>query len=81
MPAAFLMQQMEWREQLDDAKGADSLDALRENVDSSRQNLLKQCAQLLDEQHDFPAAVLTVRELLFIEKFSQDLDRGFDQFE
>jgi molecular chaperone HscB len=81
MPSAFLMQQMEWREELDDARGEDALNALRKNVESAQRELLQACAKCLDETHDYPAAVLSVRALMFIEKFAHDLDRAFDKFE
>lgn len=81
MPGAFLMQQMEWREQLDEARDVNALEALRQKVDVVRNALLAQCAGLLDVQRDYAAAVQPVRELMFIEKFAQDLDRAFDQFE
>jgi molecular chaperone HscB len=78
MPTAFLMQQMEWRETLDEARDADALDALDEQVQSSREVLLQQCAAALDEQHDFFAAVGLVRTLMFIEKFTHDLHQRID---
>ena len=81
MPAAFLMQQMDWREALDDANAVPALEALQAEVDASRAQLLQQCASLLDEQHDAVAAVGPVRALMFIEKFTQDLNQRFDQFE
>ena len=81
MPAAFLMQQMEWREALDDADTVPALEALQAEVDASRAQLLQQCASLLDQQHDAVAAVGPVRALMFIEKFTQDLNQRFDQFE
>lgn len=81
MPSAFLMQQMEWREELDDVIGEVALNALRENVDAVQRELLQACAQHLDVAHDYPAAVQSVRALMFIEKFAHDLDRAFDKFE
>jgi molecular chaperone HscB len=81
MPAPFLMQQMQWREALGDAQTVQELETLRHNVELAKRQLQGQCAQLLDVQHDFRAAVLPVREWMFIEKFGQDLDRGFDKFE
>jgi molecular chaperone HscB len=81
MPVPFLMQQMEWREALDGAHDIGALQDLRENVASVRGDLLAQCATLLDENGDCVAAVQPVRELMFIEKFGQDLDRGFDKFD
>jgi molecular chaperone HscB len=81
MPTHFLMQQMEWREALDDASSVQALETLRQNVDRSKQDLLNQCAQFLDVQRNSSAAVQPVRELMFIEKFALDLDRAFDKFE
>ncbi len=81
MPAAFLMQQMQWREELDEAQGTDDLDALRENVDAVQKDLLLVCARQLDELHDYGAAVQSVRSLMFIEKFAHDLDLAFDKLE
>ena len=71
MPAAFLMQQMEWREALDDAEMVSALQAVQAEVDASRAQLLQQCATLLDQQHDAVAAVGPVRALMFIEKFTK----------
>jgi molecular chaperone HscB len=81
MPAVFLMQQMEWREALDDAQAVPALEVLQAEVEASRAQLLQQCAALLDQQHDAVAAVGPVRALMFIEKFTQDLNQRFDQFE
>jgi molecular chaperone HscB len=80
MPSAFLMQQMEWREALDDATDATALEALAEAVQASKKALLQQCAALLDEQHDFGGAVGVVRTLMFIEKFNHDLQQRQDLF-
>lgn len=81
MPAAFLMQQMEWRELLDEAQSVSDLEALTARVDATRADLMQECAQLLDLQQDFTAAVQPVRALMFIDKFSHDLEHGFDKFE
>jgi len=80
MPAAFLMQQMEWREAMDDADAAEALESLADAVQASKKELLQQCASLLDEQRDFTGAVGAVRALMFIEKFTQDLNQRLDQF-
>lgn len=81
MPTAFLMQQMEWREALDDAHDDNMLIALRENVEVAQRTLILDCAQQLDVVHDYPAAVRSVRALMFIEKFAHDLDLAFDTLE
>ena len=79
MPPAFLMQQMEWREAMDDANTADALEALADEVQASKKQLLQQCASLLDDTQDYAAAVGTVRALMFIEKFTHDLNQRLDQ--
>ena len=81
MPAAFLMQQMEWREALDEAKSAEVLEALRDNVAVVQKELMDACARQLDTKRDFPGAVLNVRALMFIEKFARDMERAFDKFD
>ena len=79
MPSDFLMQQMEWREALDEAKTIDDMDkiALESNV-SSRQQLLK-IEQSLDVRRDFAAAAQQVRSLMFIERFAGEVDARIDQ--
>jgi molecular chaperone HscB len=81
MPPDFLIQQMQWREAMDEAGGAAALEQLLEQVRHSRIQLLQQCATLIDEQHDFAAAVSPVRALMFIEKFALDLNQRIDQLE
>jgi molecular chaperone HscB len=78
MPAAFLMQQMEWREALDDAQSPADLEALETQVSAARQQTLLHCAQLLDVAHDYPQAVQQVRALMFIERFSDDVQQRLD---
>ena len=81
MPAQFLMQQMEWRETLDDAGSEAEIDALHTEVMAARQQVLDQCAQALDVQQDLTQAVSLVRSLMFIERFSADIDKRYDQLQ
>ena len=81
MPVQFLMQQMEWRETLEAAASESALDAVADEVQASRKQVLLQCAQALDVQHDMARAVELVRALMFVVKFLQDLDRRRDQLE
>jgi molecular chaperone HscB len=78
MPASFLMQQIEWREALDEAHTASGLEALLDSVNAAKMDLLAECAQLLDVQRDFAAAVLPVRCLMFMDKFAHDLNQRLD---
>ena len=81
MPAAFLMQRMEWREAMDDATDAAALEALLDDVQQAHQAALQQCAQLIDTAHDLPAAAQQVRALMFIEKFLRDVEVRMDHLD
>lgn len=75
MPAQFLMQQMEWREALDDVRDQPSkLDDLYKEVEQTRANLLKEVEATIDGANDFELAAKQLRALLFIDKFSAELE-------
>ena len=78
MPAAFLMQQMAWREALDDAAGPAEVQALDEAVAGEERALLAALAKQLDQQQDTAAAAAQVRALMFVARFRQDIDRRLD---
>ena len=79
MPPAFLMQQMEWRESLEDASGEPALDALSDELADARKAALTRIEQLLDVQGDEAAAAQQVRALMFIERFGQDIEARYEQ--
>jgi len=81
MPGTFLMQQMEWREALDEAETAENIDeiALQSN-EYMREQLLK-IEQAIDDQRDFKLAVEQVRSLMFVERFTSELDARLDQLQ
>jgi len=81
MPAAFLMQQMEWREALDEASSEADIDALEDEVASVKRGMLQKCEQLLVSEEGAQEAVHTVRALMFVERFVQDIDRRREQLE
>ena len=81
MPTAFLMQQMEWREAMDDATNVAALEALHDDVQQAHKAALQQCAQLIDTTHDLPAAAQQVRGLMFIEKFLRDVEARIDHLD
>jgi molecular chaperone HscB len=75
MPAQFLMQQMEWREALDDVRDQPSkLDDLYKEVELTRANLLKEVEVTIDGANDYELAAKQLRALLFIDKFSTELE-------
>ncbi len=79
MPAAFLMQQMEWREHLDDTESAQGLEALADEVSAEQRRVQQELARLLDEVQDPLQAVGQVRALMFIERFTQEVNAKLDR--
>lgn len=79
MPAAFLMQQMQWREDLEEATTAAAIDALAAEVQQARSAGLERCAELLDTHSDFAGAAQQVRALMFIARFAKDIAQRQDQ--
>lgn len=79
MPAAFLMEQMEWREALDEASGEADLDKLDEQLNAARKQALQAIERSLDAKNDPKAAAQQVRALMFIERFGSDVEARYDQ--
>jgi molecular chaperone HscB len=78
MPAGFLMQQMEWRESLDDAADLPAVETLADEVATHRRQALAALATTLDERHDTTAAAQQVRALMFVERFADDVDQRLE---
>ena len=78
MPAEFLIQQMEWREVLDEASSIEKLNELLQESASMRALVLQKCEQLLDVAPDYAAAAQQVRVLMFIARFTHDVDARLD---
>lgn len=79
MPASFLMQQMAWRESLDDTQSVEGLEALADEVAAEQRRVQQELARLLDEAQDPAQAVGQVRALMFIERFTQEVNAKLDQ--
>jgi molecular chaperone HscB len=83
MPTAFLMQQMTWREALEEARESKDLSALEQvesALRSARNVQLDEIAALLD-QAEYASAGERVRQLMFIEKFADEVGRAFEALE
>jgi molecular chaperone HscB len=78
MPPAFLMQQLEWREALDEARDPGQVEALAFEVDAYRRTALESVRALLDDRRDFAAAAQQVRALMFVERFAHDVDERLE---
>jgi molecular chaperone HscB len=76
MPADFLMQQMDWREALDDVRAqadAGRLAALTDSIGAERVRLLVAIEDAIDVRSDFAAAAGMVRRLMFVDRFADEL--------
>jgi molecular chaperone HscB len=78
MPTAFLVQQMEWREALDDATELPRVESLAEDVAAHREQALANLRAALDERRDFISAAQQVRALMFVERFAIDVDERLE---
>ena len=78
MPREFLMQQMAWRESLDEALDAGAVQRLDDQVATHERLLQQRLEQQLDMQADAKAAASLVRELMFVARFRQDIDQRLE---
>ena len=79
MPAAFLMQQMQWREDLEEARSAEQLERMADEVAAARQAMLGDLQRTADIQRDYAALAAQVRALMFVERFARDVEGRLDQ--
>lgn len=84
MPADFLMQQMEWREALEDykvAKDINGLERLLKEMRHAATALTDELSSLFDEKSDLTAATAATRKLIFIDKVCEDINKAITQIE
>jgi len=84
MPPDFLMEQMELREAVSDARAAREetrLDELRSELKSRMAVQYAALGALLDERRDYTAAAERVRRLMFEEKLLQEIDEALEAIE
>lgn len=81
MPGAFLVQQMQWREALEEAVTLAQVQRLDADVAAHEREALAQLTRTLDELGDTAAAAAQVRALMFVTRFRQDIDRRLEQLE
>jgi molecular chaperone HscB len=78
MPTVFLMQQMAWREALDETQTQAELESLLNEVQMTRQQALIDMAQAIDDAGDYHLAVGQVRALMFIDRFASEVRHQLD---
>ena len=81
MPPEFLMQQMELRESLEEAKTPASLDEMRKRLRQNKAELQKQIAEALDTRKDYAGAAGLVRKLQFLDRLDEEIDSAYERVE
>jgi molecular chaperone HscB len=84
MPADFLMQQMEWREAMEDAKAAKNisdLENLLAEMQTDAKSLQANLTDLIDTKKDYKAATDATRKLIFIDKVCADIHKAIEHLE
>lgn len=81
MPIDFLMNQMQWREAIEEAKANHNLDQLetlsrelRSEIDAHESNL----GALIDSDHNYVEASTSVRKLRFLEKLEEEISDAIE---
>jgi len=78
MPIEFLTQQMQWREDLDDATSPHQVESLQAEVDQILATLEQDCIKAIDANADFAEAAKIVRSMMFVNRFQIDIDNKAD---
>ena len=81
MPSDFLMEQMEWREALDEAVTLQNIEEIASQVNKNGRDQLSKIEHAIDVQKDFAVAAHQVRSLMFTERFASEVDTRLEQLE
>jgi len=84
MPPEFLMEQMEWREAVMDARGGGDhheLERLYQRLRGEMDEHYGELGRLIDEAADYAGAVAMVRRLMFLEKLLFEIDDALASLE
>lgn len=84
MPVDFLVEQMEWREAIEEARqmrDASALNDLELRLQHEIRTLQEQLAVKIDAESDYAAAAAVVRKLKFLEKLGEEINQAYDQMD
>lgn len=84
MSPAFLMEQMEWREAVAEARAAGDhheLEKLMQRLEKQGAALRNEIETSIDAQKDYAAAADAVRRLMFIEKLEHEIEDALEALE
>ena len=81
MPMEFLMEQMEWREAVEETRQScdvDQLEKLEVRLQHEVRLLQEMLAVKIDDEHSYAVAAEGVRKLKFMEKLAEEIVSAFD---
>ena len=81
MPADFLMEQMELRENLEQARDVATLGLLQEDLAREKTAIESRIAELIDARRDYAGAKDLVRKLMFLERFGEEIAATHDRID
>jgi molecular chaperone HscB len=81
MPRDFLVQQMELREQLEDACTVTALDAVRTSIAAHKREIERLIAERIDAARDFEGAKTLVRKLMFFDRLTEEVGDAYEALE
>ena len=84
MPPEFLMEQMEWREGVAEARSAGDhheLEKLMQRLEKHAGEIRGEIELSLDTKKDYAAAADAVRRLMFLEKLEQEIEDALEALE
>ena len=81
MPPDFLVQQMELRESLEEAKTPNALDEMRKTLRQEKAALEKQIGNAIDSKKDYAGAAGLVRKLQFLDRLDEEIDSAYEGIE
>jgi molecular chaperone HscB len=75
VPQDFLMQQMEWREELETHKqNKEALEKLASDIQKNKDEIMSQLPEFFKNKNNLHDAIKITRELNFIEKIEQHIN-------
>ena len=81
MPEDFLVQQLEMRERLEEARTPAELDAAKAMLSSQRNEIERQLARQIDVLKNLQEARNLVRKLMFFDRLEGEVDAAYERLE
>lgn len=81
LPTSLLIQQMDWRERLDEATDMETVEALHNEVMRYKNEMLDEVANAIDSHRDVYRSTIICQALMFIEKIESDLNKRLEKLE